>query len=75
MYTTLRELMDLIRDEWVLFCLLTVLLFLLGLIGISSYEQRQAFMEECVQDYKQYECTVMWRNSTPDTMIITGRSY
>ena len=75
MYTTLRELMDLIRAEWVLFCLVTVLFSIVVLIGIGSAQQRQAFMDECMQDHKRYECTVMWRSSTPDTTIITGRSY
>ena len=43
------------------------------IIGITkqSGEQREAFMAECVQYHKQFECTAMWRagNTQPSTAM------
>lgn len=44
--------------------LLFVVVLMLGLIfglGLSLKDRRDAFMEQCQEDHKEYECTAMWR--------------
>ncbi len=36
-----------------------IVLFILW-FAVSLSQHRQAFMDECLQDRKQYECTAMW---------------
>ena len=48
-------------------CLMAGIL-VLALIGESA--ERDAFMAECLEDRKEYECTAMWRSSRPQTTFI-----
>lgn len=48
------------------------------LLGKKDFEAKQAFMTQCREDHKDYECTYMWRSGEPDTIpvfipIPTGR--
>lgn len=65
----------LLEIAWELFCkLLGHPLFWIGLVIVGmvwfffaaanySAERKQVFMEACTQDHKEYECTLMWRQS------------
>ncbi len=33
-------------------------------------EQRLAFMEACMEDLKEYECTAMWRSGDRSTQVV-----
>jgi hypothetical protein len=52
--------------------------FLAALAGVLFYaveinqEAHARFMAQCMQDHKEYECTVMWRagDSQPPTVIL-----
>lgn len=42
-------------------CVILVIV-LVGFTVIAGNAERDAFMKECLQDKKQYECTAMWRS-------------
>lgn len=46
------------------FCALIVGLLIVG--AVNSVNEKAAFMAECVQDHKQYECDAIWRSGEPD---------
>ncbi len=47
---------------------LLVLTAIVGTIIEGIYEHEE-FMGQCMVDYKEYECTLMWRDSRQDTAI------
>lgn len=44
--------------------------FLIAAVERDSAKQRAAFMTECIQYRKQYECTVLWREGDPETVVV-----
>ena len=37
--------------------------------------ERQRFMDDCMQDHKEYECTLMWKEAQPDTQTVVIPVY
>lgn len=37
-----------------------------GLLVVAETKTRQAFMDECLQYRKQFECMAMWKGSQPN---------
>lgn len=51
--------------------LFVALILWLGYLSSEAHEaKRVAFMTECQQDHKEYECTAMWRAGEPDTIPV-----
>lgn len=46
---------------------------LLLLIGYAEYHEQSRFMDACLQDHKEYECTAMWRAGESHTVFIQSR--
>ena len=53
-----------------------VIVSIVGMIALIIIAARQmaaekeAFMRDCMQDHKEYECTLMWKEAQPDTQTI-----
>jgi hypothetical protein len=45
--------------------LIVLMVFLVFVAGYGEIKQQEAFMADCLQDLKQYECTAMWKSSQP----------
>lgn len=45
----------------------------LVLILIAAARQEAAFMQECMTERKQYECTTMWRQANPPAQTVVVR--
>lgn len=56
------------------FIALFFLVMCLSLLGIwvvrDGQSQEDAFMKECQQDHKPYECTAMWRAGESRTLVM-----
>lgn len=53
----------------VVVCILTIV-FGIG-IGIHvEIQQKRAFMQQCMEDHKEYECTAMWRAGETKTTTV-----
>jgi len=50
----------------------TIVAFVIVIVIASRHAaaEREAFMRACMQDHKEYECTLMWKNAQPDTQTI-----
>lgn len=44
--------------------------FLIAAVERDEAKERAAFMAECVQYRKQYECTALWRDGQPKTVAV-----
>ncbi len=45
----------------------------IGVIWIAGKQmaaEKKKFMDDCMRDHKEYECTIMWKNAQPDTQTI-----
>jgi hypothetical protein len=54
-------------ENWILYALLLVVVFcalLMVAMGGALKRERDAFMAECLQDRKQYECTALYGNAS-----------
>jgi hypothetical protein len=69
----IKWLMDLpVLEKWIIACIVGLLVA----VGWGSYlaaQEKAEFMEECEQDRPKYECTAMWREGTPKTVIVPVR--
>ena len=52
-------------------CLAGLLIVGLFIWGVkSSINEKTTFMEECMEDLKQYECTALWRQGNKGTTAV-----
>ena len=57
---------DYLKDNWFPLILLSMLLALIAFATIrakAEIETEKAFMRECLEERKIYECTYMWRSN------------
>jgi hypothetical protein len=69
----MRDLVYWVNDNWPGIAIIVVGMLLIGtLIGAGKYEQEQKdkFMQECLQDKKEYECTALWRAGSRAQVVI-----
>jgi hypothetical protein len=69
----MRDLVYWVNDNWPGIAIIVVGMLLIGtLIGAGKYEQEQKdkFMQECLQDKKEYECTALWRAGSHAQVVI-----
>ncbi len=71
---------DFVYDNlgWILVGIIVGLLTITVLAFRQEAKAREAFMAQCLEDRKQYECFAMWRSGQNHTVvvpmpIITGR--
>ena len=53
---------------WFLVAFAVVIIALGVMAGNASMRDRMAFMEDCMKDRKEYECTAMWRAGQPSVV-------
>ena len=49
---------------------IVVLLLSLPFAIKEDAERQRRFMEQCMQDHKEYECVALWREGEPDTVPV-----
>lgn len=55
--------------------LIVVMLALILWAGKAQNEARLKFMEGCMRDHEEYECTLMWKEAQPDTQTVIVPVY
>jgi len=60
--------------EYGIIAAIVVALVLMVVGAMELSEEKQAFMAECIQDRKGYECEAMWKQMHPDPqhVVVTG---
>lgn len=58
--------------------IVVVIVGMLLLIYVASKQvaaERERFMRDCMQDHKEYECTLMWKEAQPDRQTVVVPVY
>lgn len=50
--------------------LVTALIAAFAILIVGASREEEAFMRECLQERKQYECTALWRGHSSQVMPI-----
>lgn len=58
------------RIETIVMGTIVVLVGVILLAGKQMAAEKKKFMDDCMRDHKEYECTIMWKNAQPDTQTI-----
>jgi len=61
--------------ETMIIGLIVVLVGIIWIAGKQMAAERKKFMDDCMRDHKEYECTIMWKEAQPDTQTIIVPSY
>ena len=65
-----KSLKDFTLIEKVVAVTIIVAVWLIWIVARQAAAEREAFMRDCMQDHKEYECTLMWKEAQPDTQTI-----
>jgi hypothetical protein len=56
---------------WIIMLLMFAAFVATVLFADKMYaEAKQHFMAQCMQDHKEYECTALWRQGDPSTLVV-----
>lgn len=58
---TLADLWEDHAPEVVIGTLIVLLIIVVAIAAKVEMQEREAFMSDCLQERKQYECTALWR--------------
>ena len=56
--------------EVMVFAAIVLIVFALIVGAMRQSDEKDRFMRACMEDHKEYECLVMWKEMQPDTQII-----
>jgi hypothetical protein len=73
----MNAIIDFLEDYfgWVVLLVILFIIWLVWLMISSEYEAKQAFMAECMEEKKKYECTAMWRSGDKNTVVVPMPVY
>ena len=63
------------RIETLVMGVIVGLVALILVAGKQMAAEKKKFMDDCMRDHKEYECTLMWKEAQPDTQTIIVPSY
>lgn len=61
------------EDGWIIFLILGILGITVWIVYVTTRQETasyQRFMDECLQDHKEYECEALWRSGKPKSEVI-----